>query len=190
MVLGWWAGEHAAKYAQSASLRDAMPEQVDDLSRKALGYLNGDGLTFHDVHGKAAQALIDLGAITSDEKLTQARDTLLELLAVYDKVKAKDRHDLVKVVGLRNSLEALTVILQYLLHRQESRGSVINSDHPQTDNQNWLTLTKSKMEPGGKIKLWDDPIPRETFYVHYKPKPGMSMHPFFKVVGRQVDAPQ
>ena len=190
MVLGWWAGEHAAKYAQSASLRDAMPEQVGDLSRKALKYLNSDGLTFNDVHGKAAQALIDLGVITSDEKLTLARNTLLDLLAVYDKVKAKDRHDLVKVVGLRNSLEALTVILQYLLHRQESRGSVINSDHPETDNQNWLTLTKSKLEPDGKIKLWDDPIPRETFYVHYKPKPGMSMHPFFKVVGRQVDAPK
>jgi succinate dehydrogenase/fumarate reductase flavoprotein subunit len=80
--------------------------------------------------------------------------------------------------------------LQYLLHRQESRGSVINSDHPETDNKNWLTLTKSKMEPDGKIKLWDDPIPREEFYVHYKPKAGMSMHPFFKVVGRQVDTPK
>lgn len=188
MVLGWWAGEHAANYAKRTSLQDVGKEQIAGLSQKSIKHLNGDGLTFNEVHSKAAQALIDLGVITTDEKITKARNVLRELLAVYDKVKAQDRHDLVKVIGLRNSLEALTVILRYLLHRQESRGSVINSDHPETDNQNWLTLTKSNMEPNGDLKLWDDPIPHEKFYLHYRPKPGKSMHPFFKVVGRQVDS--
>ena len=188
MVLGWWAGEHAANYAKRTSLQDVGKEQIAGLSQKSIKHLNGDGLTFNEVHSKAAQALIDLGVITTDEKITKARNSLLDLLAVYDKVKAQDRHDLVKVIGLRNSLEALTVILRYLLHRQESRGSVINSDHPETDNQNWLTLTKSNMEPNGDLKLWDDPIPHEKFYLHYRPKPGKNMHPFFKVVGRQVDS--
>ncbi|MBI3059090.1 MAG: FAD-binding protein [Deltaproteobacteria bacterium] len=188
MVLGWWAGEHAANYAKRTSLQDVGKEQIAGLSQKSIKHLNGDGLTFNEVHSKAAQALIDLGVITTDEKITKARNVLRELLAVYDKVKAQDRHDLVKVIGLRNSLEALAVILRYLLHRQESRGSVINSDHPETDNQNWLTLTKSNMEPNGDLKLWDDPIPHEKFYLHYRPKPGKNMHPFFKVVGRQVDS--
>lgn len=188
MVLGWWAGEHAANYAKRTSLQDVGKEQIAGLSQKSIKHLNGDGLTFNEVHSKAAQALIDLGVITTDEKITKAHNVLRELLAVYDKVKAQDRHDLVKVIGLRNSLEALTVILRYLLHRQESRGSVINSDHPETDNQNWLTLTKSNMEPNGDLKLWDDPIPHEKFYLHYRPKPGKSMHPFFKVVGRHVDS--
>jgi succinate dehydrogenase/fumarate reductase flavoprotein subunit len=187
MVLGWWAGEHAASYAKKNSLQEIKQDQIEDLSQKALKYLNGDGLTFNDIHSKAAQVLIDLGVVTSDEKLSRARESLMDLLSSYDRVKAHDRHDLVKIVGLRNSLEALTVILQYLLHRKESRGSVINSDHPETDNRNWLTLTKSQMTADGQIKLWDDPIPRDEFYVHYRPKPGTSLHPFFKVVGRQVD---
>jgi succinate dehydrogenase/fumarate reductase flavoprotein subunit len=187
MVLGWWAGEHAADYAKRNSLQDIKKGQIDDLAQKSLKYLSGDGLTFKDIHSKAAEVLIDLGVVTSDEKLTHARQALIELLSVYDKVTARDRHDLVKVVGLRNSIEALTVILEYLLHRKESRGSVINSDHPETDNRNWLTLTKSQMTGDGRIKLWDDPIPRDEFYIHYRPKAGTSLHPFFKVVGRQVD---
>ncbi len=190
MVLGWWAGEHAANYARQISLQDPKQDQIKDLSHKALKYLNGNGLTFKDVHSRAAQALIDLGVITTDEKITKTRNVLLDLLQNYHKVRAQDRHDLVKVVGLRNSIEALTVILQYLLHRKESRGSVINSDHPETDNQNWLKLTRSRMEPDGTIKIWDDPIPPQEFYVHYKPKPGKSLHPFFKIVGRQVDSPR
>ena len=125
--------------------------------------------------------------ILSDEKLTRVKKGLTEVLEDFDNVIAKDPHDLVKVLGLRNSIEALTAVLDYLLHRQESRGSVINSDHPETDNEKWLVLSKSMLK-NGKLELWDEPIPHDEFYVNYRPKSGKSMHPFFKVAGRQVES--
>jgi succinate dehydrogenase/fumarate reductase flavoprotein subunit len=189
MVLGWWAGEHAANYAKEKDLTNVRQEQVELLSKKTFRHLGGgDGKTFDEVHGKAAQVLTDLGVILSDEKLIKARNALLEILSSFDNVKAKDPHGLVKVLGLRNSLEALTAVLECLFHRRESRGSVINSDHPETDNENWLSLTKSRMDGSGKLQIWDDPIPAEEYYIHYKPKPGKSLHPFFKVVGKTVES--
>lgn len=185
MVLGWWAGEHAANYAKQTELQDIKNGQVDDLSKRALRYLKPEGLNFNEVHERAARALSELGVILTDEKLSKTQKTLSQILANFNNVKANDRHDLVKVLGLRNSLEALSVILEYLLHRKESRGSVINSDHPETDNENWLTLTKSRLDSSGKLHVWDDPIPAREFYVHYKPRPGKSAHPFFKVIGKQ-----
>lgn len=189
MVLGWWAGEHAADYAKEKDLMNVRQEQVELLSKKTLRHLGAaNGATFDEVHGKAAQALTDLGVILSDEKLIRARNALLEILSSFDNVKAKDPHGLVKVLGLRNSLEALTAVLECLLHRRESRGSVINSDHPDTDNENWLRLTKSRMDGSGKLQIWDEPIPGEEYYVRYKPKPGKSLHPFFKVIGKTVES--
>jgi len=187
MVLGWWAGEHAANYAQKSELKDIKGAQVEGLTKSTLQYLKPTGLGFQEVHERAANLLHELGVILNDEKLTRVKKGLTEVLGDFDNVMAKDPHDLLKVLGLRNSIEALTAVLDYLLHRQESRGSVVNSDHPETDNEKWLVLSKSMLK-NGKLELWDEPIPRDEFYVHYRPKSGKSMHPFFKVAGRQVES--
>ena len=188
MVLGWWAGLHAADYARSADPGEgAVGRQVESLTRSATRYLKPEGTAFAEVHGRAADLLHELGVILSDEKITRVRQGLMEILETYDDVMAKDPHDLVKVLGLRNSIEALTAVLDYLLHRQESRGSVINRDHPETDNEKWLVLSKSIIE-NGALKIWDEPIPRDEFYVCYRPRPGRAMHPFFKIAGRTVEA--
>lgn len=187
MVLGWWAGEHAANYARKTALREIKGGQVDERSRLAFQYLKPEGMGFQEVHERAANLLHQLGVILNDEKIARVRGGLQEILDQYDQIMARDPHDLVKVLGLRNSMEALTAVLDYLLHRKESRGSIINSDHPETDNQNWLVLSKSILK-NGKLEIWDEPIPHEEFYVRYRPKSGTSIHPFFKVTGRQVEA--
>lgn len=186
MVLGWWAGLHAADYARNADLKGAVGQQVESLTGSATQYLKSEGTAFDEVHGRAADLLHELGVILSDEKITRVRRGLADILDTYDQVMARDPHDLVKVLGLRNSIEALTAVLDYLLHRQESRGSVINRDHPETDNEKWLVLSKSIIE-NGALKIWDEPIPRDEFYVHYRPRPGKAMHPFFKVAGQAVE---
>ncbi len=186
MVLGWWAGLHAADYARNADLKGAVAQQVESLSKSTTQYLKPDGTDFNEVHGRAADLLHELGVILSDEKITRVRRGLMDILDTYDNVMARDPHDLVKVLGLRNSIEALTAVLDYLLHRQESRGSVINRDHPETDNEKWLVLSKSIIE-NGALKIWDEPIPRDEFYVHYRPRAGKAMHPFFKVAGQAVE---
>ena len=187
MVLGWWAGLHAADHARNADLKGAVGQQVESLSKSATQYLKPEGTDFNEVHGRAADLLHELGVILSDEKITRVRRGLMDILDTYDNVMARDPHDLVKVVGLRNSIEALTAVLDYLLHRQESRGSVINRDHPETDNEKWLVLSKSIIE-NGALKIWDEPIPHDEFYVHYRPRSGKAMHPFFKVAGQAVEA--
>ena len=189
MVLGWWAGLHAADYARKTDRKDAVERQVESLTRGATQYLKPEGTAFDEVHGRAADLLHELGVILSDEKITRVRRGLMEILDTYDQVMAKDPHDLVKVLGLRNSIEALTAVLDYLLHRQESRGSVINRDHPETDNEKWLVLSKSIVE-NGALKIWDEPIPHDEFYVHYRPRPGKAMHPFFKIAGQRVEEGQ
>ena len=187
MVLGWWAGLHAADYARNADLEGAVERQVESLTASATKYVKPEGTAFDEVHGRAADLLHELGVILSDEKIVRVRRGLEEILETYDNVMAKDPHDLVKVLGLRNSIEALTAVLDYLLHRQESRGSVINRDHPETDNEKWLVLSKSIIE-NGALKIWDEPIPHDEFYVHYRPRSGKAMHPFFKVAGQAVEA--
>ena len=187
MVLGWWAGLHAADYARTAELQGAVEGQVESLAKGATQHLKPEGTDFNEVHGRAADLLHELGVILNDEKITRVRQGLLDILETYDHVMAKDPHDLVKVLGLRNSIEALTAVLDNLLHRQESRGSVINRDHPETDNEKWLVLTKSIIE-NGALKIWDEPIPRDQFYVHYRPRTGKAMHPFFKIAGQTVEA--
>ncbi len=187
MVLGWWAGLHAADYARNADLKGAVGQQVESLSKSTTQYLKPEGTDFNEVHGRAADLLHELGVILSDEKITRVRRGLMDILDTYDNVMARDPHDLVKVLGLRNSIEALTAVLDYLLHRQESRGSVINRDHPETDNEKWLVLSKSIIE-NGALKIWDEAIPRDEFYVHYRPRAGKAMHPFFKVAGQAVEA--
>ena len=189
MVLGWWAGLHAADYARKTDRKDAVERQVESLTRGATQYLKPEGTAFDEVHGRAADLLHELGVILSDEKITRVRRGLMEIRDTYDQVMAKDPHDLVKVLGLRNSIEALTAVLDYLLHRQESRGSVINRDHPETDNEKWLVLSKSIVE-NGALKIWDEPIPHDEFYVHYRPRPGKAMHPFFKIAGQRVEEGQ
>ncbi len=186
MVLGWWAGLHAADYARNADLQGAVGQQVESLSKSTTQYVKPEGTDFNEVHGRAADLLHELGVILSDEKITRVRRGLTDILDTYDNVMARDPHDLVKVLGLRNSIEALTAVLDYLLHRQESRGSVINRDHPETDNEKWLVLSKSIIE-NGALKIWDEPIPRDEFYVHYRPRTGKAMHPFFKVAGQAVE---
>ena len=187
MVLGWWAGLHAADYARNADLEGAVERQVESLTTSATQYVKPEGTAFDEVHGRAADLLHELGVILSDEKIVRVRRGLEEILETYDNVMARDPHDLVKVLGLRNSIEALTAVLDYLLHRQESRGSVINRDHPETDNEKWLVLSKSIIE-NGALKIWDEPIPHDEFYVHYRPRSGKAMHPFFKVAGQAVEA--
>ncbi len=187
MVLGWWAGLHAADYARSVDLESAVGRQVESLTRSTTQYLKPEGTAFAEVHGRAADLLHELGIILNDEKIARVRQGLAEILETYDDVMAKDPHDLVKVLGLRNSIEALTAVLDYLLHRQESRGSVINRDHPETDNEKWLVLSKSIIE-NGALKIWDEPIPRDEFYVRYRPRPGKAMHPFFRIAGQAVEA--
>lgn len=184
MVLGWWAGEHAANYAKQVDTREIITRQVQELSQRQLKYLGTDGASFNDVHEKAARALHELGVVLTDEKLRRLRSVLLEILRDFDSVRARNPHDLVKVIGLRNALECLPTILEYLLHRGESRGSVVNGDHPETDNDKWLTLTKSRLGSNGKLQIWDEPIPAKEYYVHYGPKPGKSLHPLFKVLNR------
>lgn len=190
MVLGWWAGEHGANYAKQAESNGIRNEQVEELSKKILRYLKTDGIEFDVVQDRLVMALNELGIVLKDEKLSRVKKTLLEISRDFDKVKANDPHNLVKVLGLKNSLEVLPAVLDYLLHRKESRGSVINSDHPETDNENWLTLTKSRLDHQGNLKIWDEPIPREIYYRHYKPTPGRNSHPFFKVMANAADLPR
>lgn len=185
MVLGWWAGKYAADFSQKGA-NDGLVSmaQVDSLSASYERYFDENrSSSFDAVHGEASKALEALGVVLTDTNLSSTRRELSDILDQYGNVRAFDPHDRVKVLGLRNAIESLVVVMSYLLHRRESRGSVINVDHPDVDNVDWLTLTRSRVYDKSRLEIWDDPIPRNEFYIHYKPKSGRRRHPFFEAVG-------
>ena len=73
MVLGWWAGLHAADYARTADLKGAVGKQVESLTQGTTQYLKTEGTDFAEVHGRAADLLHELGIIVDDEKITRVR---------------------------------------------------------------------------------------------------------------------
>ncbi len=192
-VFGWWTGEHAARHALARVRSGALPsqpseEQVEELRRQLLLPLMGEGaLDYQEVHDPLAEVLVGLGTVLNEGKLETARRALREIgQRDVPRLRARDPHDLAKVLGLRNVVQVGEVVLSILQHRKESRASNLRDDYPYTDNDNWLTWTYAKMDADGQTTVWDEPIP-DSAYPYRKQSRGKTLHPLFEVLGRDDD---
>ncbi len=193
-VFGWWAGEQAAKFAAERRGSGGMPprpseQQVEELSRQLLLPLMGEGtLDYQEVHHAMGEAFISLGTVYNEEKLDRALGVLRDIgRTELPRLRAKDPHDLAKVLGLRNVVQVGDVVLSILRHRTESRASLLRDDYPETDNENWLAWTYGRMEGDGQFTMWDEPIP-DSAYPHRQPNRAKALHPYFRVMGVDADA--
>lgn len=182
-VLGWWAGEAAAEFVSRQAEKEGEKEQpgldeeqVNRLAEEMLAPLNrSDGLSYKDVHDELGSTFLSLGTIMNVAKLRKASEELDRIVNEdIGRLKAGDPHELAKVNGLKNSAFVAKVVVRFLLHRTESRGTVVMEDYPETDNDKWLTWTMGKFE-NGKFVIWDEPIPEESFIIR-KPHKGKSVH--------------
>jgi succinate dehydrogenase/fumarate reductase flavoprotein subunit len=142
------------------------------------------GTSYREVHERVKSIFIELGTILNESKLTQAIDKIQAIREddVRD-LRATNPHDLVKVLGLSNVTEVGELVLRFLKHRTESRGSVLREDFPYTGNECWLVRTFSRKQANGEIVLWDEPIPEEE-WVFRKPVREKILHPFFRALER------
>jgi len=68
------------------------------------------------------------------------------------------------------------VFLRFALFREESRGSNIREDYPETDNINWLKWSVCFQE-NGRMKLVAEDVPINRYPI--KPKYEKILHPIF-----------
>ena len=182
-VLGWWAGKHATKFALGAKFGKIVEEQVDDLEKKIVASLAlKKGIDYQKAHDILAKIFIENGSIFNVRKLQKALEKF-EGFARNDssRIIAKDPHYLAKVLGLRNVADVEVLVIRYLLYRKESRGSVINEDYPETDNENWLNWTRARLGEDGKFEFWDEVIPDKA-YAFRKPSKGKRRHPILEIL--------
>ena len=179
-VLGAWAGESAAQFAQGRSETRIDLDQAGDIERRAMNPLYRNGhVFFADVHGKLEALLTDV----IDHVLTSAN--LEKAIAVTEQIKeeylprlsAKDLHDLAKVNGLKNFIEVFEPALRVVLRRKESRGNVLREDYPETDNIEWAKFTVLKKGATGNIEIWEEPVLEDKD--HLPVQRSKTRHPFF-----------
>lgn len=178
-VLGYWAGRSLERFVSAAGppVVDDMQVQrtLRDLQRPAI---QEGALTYADVHRQVEQILLEVGYVMSAERLDRALDRLGPVRArALDQVRAVTARDRVKLAGLRNYCQVLDAAYRVMRHRTESRGNVLRSDFPYTDNVDWLCMTRAKLRADGTIQLWDVRRPDGS---DYRPVArAHSPHPFF-----------
>ena len=139
-ITGRWAGEGASGYAEMEDLVDPSEEQIKRLLRRVdEPYAIHDGVQFEDLQERVSKMLIDtLGVVYNEEKISTALSYLDEFEDMGRKLKARTPRELAKVIGLKNYIATLRVVLTVLGYRKESRGAVLRDDYQFMDNVDWL----------------------------------------------------
>lgn len=180
-VVGYWSGENAPVYAKREGKPEINEEQVKALKEKIFTPLSlKEGITFNQIHEKLESLLLeDVGYILNGQKMEKALQNLEKIIQEdMSKIFAPNPHELAKVIGLCNFAQALDVVLRVLIHRAESRGSILREDFPEIDNENWLKWTIAKKEGDESIRLWNEPIPDSPDFGPVERK--KIIHPFFR----------
>ena len=76
------------------------------------------------------------------------------------RVRARDYHELTKVLGIRNLVEALELAVSAARRRTESREGFVREDYPETDNINWLKCILLRRDDD-EIRFREEPIPAQ-----------------------------
>lgn len=178
-VLGYWAGLAATEAVQAWDHPTSSPAQVRAFAESVESLYGDDSQqSVKDVHTRVEEILTGVGYVMTAEKLRRALDGLAELREIgWRTVRSRSPRDTVRLLGLRNFCEVLAVSYQVMEHRTESRGNVLRSDHPYTDNVEWLCMTRARLSGEGEIEIWDRPMPEGTDYRRVaRERVG---HPFF-----------
>ena len=180
-VMGHWAGHAVADDLPDLPFIPPDSTQVQALSTQALAPREREsGLDYETVHSALEALMLDMGLVMDSSKLTKAIDGVSEIEEdQIPRLKATDWHSLTKVLGLRNFAAALRTSYEVMLHRQESRGNVLRSDFPYTDNKDWLVRTIARWN-GIRTVIRDEPRPNDERFAHTDAE--RTPHPFFDMV--------
>jgi succinate dehydrogenase/fumarate reductase flavoprotein subunit len=164
-VTGYRAGQNAAEFALKTE-KIPVPESEIAMFKDAvyapLQRESGFGTDY--VLSRVQQTILpyEVRQVMHAKRL-QAALTMIEFFRDHflPKLKAVDVHDLRKAHEVRNIVLGAEMQLRAALLRTESRASFYREDYPRRDDKNWLKWVMLK-EEGGKMKLWTEPVPKES----------------------------
>lgn len=185
-VTGSIAGTSAARYAKEVSLPRIEGDQIQTLKKSALEPLNRkDGIIPSHVIIKIQEVVTpyEVSVIKSDLSMGEAlnsiekiRDTELPWLFAYDP------HYLMLANEARSMVSNAEMWLRSCLFRTESRGTLMRTDYPYIDNDNWLKWVVLRNE-SARMKIWTEDLPVDRYAI--KPPPGKRLHQVFEGAKRR-----
>jgi succinate dehydrogenase/fumarate reductase flavoprotein subunit len=180
-VTGSIAGASAASYAKETSLPKLDKDQIQYLKDSVLEPSNRrDGILPSHVIIKVQEVVTpyEVSVIKSKNSLSTAlgsiekiRDEELPELFSYDP------HYLMLANETKSMVTNAEMWLRSCLFRTESRGTLMRTDHPYIDNDNWLKWVILRNE-NDSMKLWTEDLPVDKYAI--KPAPGKRLHQVFE----------
>lgn len=166
-ITGRRAGQSAAEYIKEVDLTEPDASEIAALKERMYEPLGKEtGATEADIRLK----LIDAWPYVeyrNENNLLKAQDLFREIEEAGKDMKARDIHELVKVLKVRNLAQLGQAEAVAARERKESRLEHYREDYPLTDNRNlkWVIVTGT----GDNIKAVSEPVPIEKW--KYKPEP-------------------
>jgi succinate dehydrogenase/fumarate reductase flavoprotein subunit len=161
-VMGWLAGEKAAKEArQQKGFQPADAAQMESLKTRCSGILSSkDGQHWREVE-LAVQNVLDYyaGNVRAGNTLRRGIERLNDIKKNVQ-FKAENPHELMRCLEVQSIIDNAEMVLNASLERQESRRmpfGFIRADFPQQDDARWLAFLALK-RCEGNIKFSRIPI--------------------------------
>lgn len=164
-AFGYWAGENAAKYAES---RESL--QIDEgEARKLKGDMYAP-LGKAGIDPEEALTEIQRTIFRYDVCILKTEANLKRALSKIEKIKdellpqmgAKDVHYLMKLREVRSMTLVAELSLRASLMRTETRASHYREDYPSRDDENWLKYIMVSRRDG-KLIFRTEPLPLDRY---------------------------
>lgn len=166
-VMGYVAGEQAARYFHEAGMPDIEPLQVKEFKESAfLPMKRNRGKEPGELFERLNEAIVPapFSMFKSAGRIVQVLSKIEKFKEEIAEIAASDYHSLVKASEFKNHLLNAELVFRAALERRESRQYHYREDHPYIDNMDWLKLIVFKKEREG-LSLRYEPIPLDKWAV-------------------------
>lgn len=178
MGSGERSGRGAAMYLRGAAAVSIDPDRIATLAARATAPLgrNATGALRPDEVIERMQALIfnpEVSILKRGERLSAALEEVEDLrTAALPNLAARDPHELVKLHEARNMIHVAEMFLRASLTRTESRGAHFRTEHPELDNQRWLSWINLRKVEEDEMRVETEPVPLDSYPI--RPRSGRS----------------
>jgi succinate dehydrogenase / fumarate reductase flavoprotein subunit len=165
LVFGKIAGDHAAKYAKSASVSRPSADQVEEAAKEALEPFNrAEGTNPFTVHEDLKEQMQKyVGIIRIEEDLKEGLKHIERLWDATRRCKIEGpRHYNAgwhESIDMRNMMIVSEAMARAALHRKESRGGHARDDFPEMDKTHFAKVNIVCRQAGNGMEVVEVPLP-------------------------------
>ncbi|MFC1869654.1 FAD-dependent oxidoreductase [Chloroflexota bacterium] len=160
-VMGYIAGENAAKAAVDTAKVEVDMGQVEEVRRLASAPLQTtEGHEPADLFAAILEATVPapFSMFKSENRIVKVLSKIERIKEDLGRVTARDHHELIRANELRNYILCCELVFRAALERKESRHYHYREDYPYQDDLEWLKLVIMKKEED-RITIQHEPIP-------------------------------